>query len=145
MGEQVMCQIILVSCFTCTSHGDLAWLLSSPIIALVESAPTITFILSYLEAFELSSPNLGMYLLSHRVRWSIVIWICGFESWHNSMQLLSFWNLDQNVFFHSSLSLFTSVQCGWHRQQNADDWIQTANLRCQKRLLCQLCHIHGSR
>ena len=33
MGEQIRCQHILVSCFTCTPHGDLVWLLSHQIIA----------------------------------------------------------------------------------------------------------------
>ena len=33
MGEQIRCQHILVSCFTCTHHGDLVWLLSPPLSA----------------------------------------------------------------------------------------------------------------
>ena len=36
----IMCQHILVSHFTCTPHGDLVWLLSPPIIALVASSVT---------------------------------------------------------------------------------------------------------
>ena len=49
-GEQIRCQHILVSCFTCTPHGDLVWLLSPPVIALVGSALWCSILSSHTKA-----------------------------------------------------------------------------------------------
>ena len=60
------------------------------------------------------------------------------EAWNGP----NFWRIAQNVWCVWLLFLTFCLRNGWQRIKWADDWIWTTDLRCQKQLLYQLCHIH---